>query len=167
MDTGETDASSGTMEKRRFVPSVAVLLALAGTMVLVSACGNTVSVRGNYPEAEVVDSITPGIDSRRDVVDRLGSPSTLSTFEDRKWYYVGQVMEQRAFLKPDVVARRVLVVSFDDTGLVEETVSMNLDDGFEVDPVSRVTPTEGREFTIWQQLLGNFNRLPGSVGGDQ
>ncbi len=145
----------------------ATFTALTAGLLLTSACGNVVSVRGNLPDPEIVQSIEPGIDSRRDVVDRLGSPSTISTFQDRKWYYVGQLTEQRAFLKPEVVSRSVLVISFDDTGLVEETKTMNLDDGFQVDPVSRVTPTEGREFTLWQQLIGNFNRLPGSIGGDQ
>ncbi len=140
----------------------ALALALGGLLGL-SACGSNFAVRGNMPDPEDIEAITAGVDSRRDVADRLGSPSTLSTFKDRKWYYIGQTTRQVAFMKPEVLSRRVLVVTFDDDGRVDEKVVYDLKDGWEIDPVSRITPTEGQDLTIFQQLFGNFGRLPGAL----
>ncbi len=130
------------------------------TLLALSACGGDTIVRGNMPDVEEIAAIDPGIDTRDDVVERLGSPSALSSFLDRKWYYIGQTTHHFAFLKPEVVDRSVLMVSFDGTGKVEETVLYTLNDGQNIDPVSRKTPTEGKKLTILQQLFGNLGRFP-------
>ena len=137
----------------------ATLLA-AALCVGLAACGGQVAVRGNMPDPELIAEIQPGGHRREDVVDKLGSPSTVSTFMDRKWYYIGQKVEQFAFMSPTVVERSVLVVSFDETGTVDDTLMYTLEDGQIIDPVSRKTPTEGRELTVLQQLFGNLGRFP-------
>lgn len=124
-----------------------------------SACGNTAQLRGYTPDPEDVAAIQPGVHSRQDIVDLLGSPSTVSTFQDRKWYYIGQTTEEIAFMKPSVIDRNVLVVTFDETGLVEDTNNYTLADAQEIDPVERETPTEGRDLTLLQQLFGNIGRF--------
>jgi outer membrane protein assembly factor BamE (lipoprotein component of BamABCDE complex) len=134
---------------------------LAGILALgLGACAQDIRVRGNIPNAEVVSKINPGIHSRLDIQSLLGSPSTVSTFQDSKWYYIGQKSTQFAFFQPEVLERSVLVVSFDEAGLVEATRTYALDDGQPVDPVDRVTPTEGREMSVLQQLLGNLGKFP-------
>ena len=135
------------------------LLAVAA-VGLAAGCQDNVQVRGNMPDADVVSEIRPGVHGRDDIIDMLGSPSTVSTFEDNTWYYVGQKSEQLAFLKPEVIERKVLVISFDETGLVGETKTYTLADAREIDPVGRETPTEGRDLTILQQLFGNIGRFP-------
>src|SRR3546814_6676852 len=100
------------------VRGLGVGLLLTCAALALTACGNTVQVRGNTPDPEDVAGIQPGIHSRQDIIDLLGSPSTVSTFEDRKWYYIGQKTQQVAFMKPEVLDRNVLVITFDETGLV-------------------------------------------------
>ncbi len=134
---------------------------LAGILALgLGACAQDIRVRGNFPNAEAVSKINPGIHSRIDIQSLLGSPSTVSTFRDSKWYYIGQKSTQFAFFEPKVLERTVLVVSFDEAGLVEATRTYALEDGQPIDPVDRVTPTEGREVSILQQLLGNLGKFP-------
>ena len=142
-------------------PAGAGRLALAAVVSLgLGACERTLQVRGNMPDPEVIAQITPGVDNRDGVVDKLGSPSTISTFLDDRWYYIGHKTEQFAFLEPDVLERSVLVVSFNPDGMVDDTVLYTVEDGRIVAPVDRVTPTEGREITILQQLFGNIGRFP-------
>ena len=136
-----------------------VCLMLACATIGLSACGNTVQLRGNTPDPDDVAEIKPGVQSRQDIVDLLGSPSAVSTFQDRKWYYIGQKTQQVAFMKPEVLDRSVLVITFDDAGLVEGTQSYSLADAQEVDPVERETPTEGRDLTLLQQLFGNIGKF--------
>ncbi len=134
---------------------------LAGILALgLGACAQDIRVRGNIPDSEVISKINPGIHSRLDIQSRLGSPSTVSTFQDSKWYYIGQRSTQFAFFEPEVLERTVLVVSFDTAGLVETTRTYALEDGQPIDPVDRITPTEGREMSILQQLIGNLGKFP-------
>lgn len=143
------------------LPGLGVCLLLAGAAIGLSACGNTVQIRGNNPDPEEVAEIQPGVHSRQDIIDLLGSPSTVSTFQDRKWYYIGQKTQEVAFMKPEVLDRNVLVITFDESGLVEGTKSYTLADAQEVDPVDRETPTEGRDLTLLQQLFGNIGKFSG------
>jgi outer membrane protein assembly factor BamE (lipoprotein component of BamABCDE complex) len=141
------------------VRGLGVGLLLACATIALSACGNTVQVRGNTPDPEDVAAIKPGVHSRQDIIDLLGSPSTVSTFEDRRWYYIGQKTHQVAFMKPEVLDRNVLVITFDDAGVVEGTEHYDMADAQEVDPVDRETPSEGRDLTLLQQLFGNIGKF--------
>ena len=143
------------------LPGLGACLMLACAAIALSACGNTVQLRGNTPDPEDIAEIKPGVHSRQDIVDLLGSPSTVSTFQDRKWYYIGQKTEEIAFMKPAVLDRKVLVVTFDTSGLVEGTQSYGMEDAQDVDPVDRETPTEGRDLTLLQQLFGNIGKFSG------
>ncbi len=141
-------------------------LASAALALLLAACSGDVQVHGNIPDPELVAEIEPGSYGRRDVAGLLGSPSTVSTFGDRNWYYVGERVSNFAFFKPKVLERNVLVVSFDEEGRVATTRIYTLADGRDIDPVDRVTPTEGRDLNVVQQLLGNFGRFsPDAVQG--
>jgi len=155
------NARNARPDKRGLSRGLGVGVLLACAAVALAACGSTVQVRGNNPDPEDVAAIKPGVQSRQDIIDLLGSPSTVSTFEDRKWYYIGQKTQEVAFMKPEVLDRSVLVITFDDTGLVEGMTHYGLDDAQEVDPVARETPTEGRDLTLIQQLFGNIGRFAG------
>ena len=126
-------------------------MATALLAAALGACSPRLAVRGNLPDPEQVVEVLPGESDREDVQRILGSPSTLSTFQDSTWYYIGERTEQTAFFKPDVVERSVLTITFNDAGLVDDTAM-----------VDRQTPTEGNELTIWQQLIGNIGRFTGN-----
>ena len=133
---------------------------LAGVLALaLGACEQTVQVRGNIPDGEMISKINPGVHTRIDITSLLGSPSTVSTFQDSKWYYIGQKTTQFAFFEPEVLERKVLVISFDEAGYVADTRTYGLEDGKIIDPVERITPTEGRELSFIQQLFGNLGRF--------
>ncbi len=127
--------------------------------VALGACAQSVNVRGNLPEPENLSKISPGVHSREDVASLLGSPSTISTFQDDKWYYIGQKTTQFAFFAPEVLERKIIEISFDSACMVAASKIYTLEDGQEIDPVDRMTPTEGKKLTILQQLLGNVGKF--------
>ena len=134
---------------------------LAALGLSLAACDTPVHVRGHVSDPESMEAIKAGQYTEEDVLALLGTPSTVSTFDDQKWYYIGQKSTQFAFQRPEILERSVLVLSFDSTGYVSEKRLYSLADGQEITPIARVTPTEGRDFSILQQLLGNLGRLPG------
>lgn len=154
-------------------PHAAAARALAALLFAftLAACSQEITVRGNMADPDAVATIEPGKTTRSEVAQLLGSPSTVSSFRDRTWYYIGQKQTKFAFLDPNILERSVLVVQFNDQGTVEDTKLFTLDDQEYVEVVDRETPTEGREFGLLEQLLGNIGRFdsadsaPGAGGG--
>jgi outer membrane protein assembly factor BamE (lipoprotein component of BamABCDE complex) len=141
-----------------------VAVALACGLVLTASCGPVVRTRGQMVQDHRLGEIVPGTTTAEEVLATLGSPSTTATFQDGVWYYIGQRMEQRAFFRPEVADRRVVQITFDADGVVEEVRELTLDDAREVELVERETPTLGRRMTVMEQLVGNLRRF-GNVGG--
>ncbi len=143
---------------------VAFFVIAVSTLGLIG-CETRVANRGHMPDTEDIAEIRPGEDTAEDILRRFGTPSSTAMFRNDTWYYIGQRMETTAFYAPEVTRRGVLVVNFDETGVVNDTQYLTVEDGQQVELVKRVTPTEGRNFTVLEQLLGNFGRLPDSFGG--
>src|SRR5258706_8486866 len=74
-------------------------LALAAA---IAACSPMVDTRGNMPPPEIVSTIQPGVTTRTQVSQLLGSPSSVATFNDRTWYYIGRKTETVAFMSPEL-----------------------------------------------------------------
>src|SRR3990172_4252584 len=104
---------------RRPRPATAAIgaAALAAAFAL-AACQPRIDARGNLPDPDTVAQIQPGLRTRAGVADLLGSPSVEGTFDDKTWYYISGRTETYAFFAPKVVDQQVLVVEFDDAGLV-------------------------------------------------
>lgn len=136
--------------------------------VILSGCASEINARGNLPTDEKLSQVTTGL-TRDEVLQILGSPSSMATFTDQSWYYIGQRTEDYAFFKPKVIERQVLVVQFDELGQVSEIKRLDKDDGKPIEMVDRTTPTVSRDLSLMQQIFGNLGKvpaLPGERGGN-
>ena len=134
-------------------------LAALAAAALLAACAPTYSNHGVMPQVEALATVEPGADTRGSVLRKLGRPSTLGTFEDDVWIYVASRSERMAFYAPETIERSVLVVRFDENGLVSEVGRYGLDEGEEVALATPTTPTYGRELTFLQQIMGNLGNV--------
>src|SRR5262249_13735915 len=116
---------------------------LAALGLLASACSPMVDTRGNMPPVEEIATIQPGVTTRTQVSQLLGSPSSVGTFNDRAWYYIGRKTETLAFLRPEVTDQQVLVVRFDEAGVVQDLEKRGIETAREVAMNDRETPTAG------------------------
>lgn len=160
-----------------FRPAV-LAVAIIGFAAVAGACTPLTSYSGFQAiEARPAD-MKVGEDTKSTVMEKLGSPSTTSTFDTNAWYYISQTTDRVAFYKPRVIKRDVVAVKFDPAD--EKVASVNtytLRDGKVIAYNGRETPTRGREMTILEQLLGNVGRggmlpqddegVPGSRPGDR
>lgn len=140
-------------------------LCLLASVAVISACTPTQSKRGNLVEDFRIAEVTPGISTRTNVLKSLGSPTTTAPFDDNVWYYIGQKMEKRGIFDPEVIDEKVVVVAFDDKGIVQTLQEIN-NDRLDVPTVNRTTPTSGNEVTLLEQLLGNVGKFNTPQGGD-
>lgn len=129
------------------------------------ACSPTLDIHGNIPKPEIVQGIAAGETTRDQVSEMLGTPSTVATFDESAWYYVGKRTSRVAFLEPEILERQVLVIRFDENGVVKQVERLDKEDGRAVAIVARATPTRGRELTIIEQLIGNVGRFGGGGPG--
>ncbi len=156
--------------------------AMAAAALLLGGCGLTAdmpplpgadlfesprTLRGHLVEDEDLRQIVVGVSSRRDVEALLGSPSATGTFDDSEWFYIGGVTRQRPGRLLAVEDQQVLVVRFDNRGMVQDMRRLGPQDGREIQAVSRTTPSPGNERTLMQQLFGNIGRVGPGLGANQ
>jgi outer membrane protein assembly factor BamE (lipoprotein component of BamABCDE complex) len=89
----------------------------------------------------------------------LGAPSTLGTFEDSVWYYIGQNTTQFAFFREKIIEQKVVVIVFSDQGVVEQLEVLDQDALREISLSERTTPTAGHSLGFIEQILGNIGRF--------
>lgn len=140
-------------------------LAIVALSAAVSACSPTLDTRGYLPSAEALSQIRPGEQTRNDIAELLGSPSSVAPFGDSTWLYIQRKTETVAFFEPKTVEQNVVVVEFDDAGVVKDVRRYTAADGKDFTPVSRTTPAPGKELTFLEQLVGNIGRF--SSRGDR
>ena len=100
-----------------------------------------------------------GVDTKSTVLDQLGSPSVVSTFDPNTWYYINQSTNQMSFHAVQVRRREIVAITFDkDKEVVTAVNNYSLKDGKVVAYNGRETPTRGREMSVLEQLLGNVGR---------
>ena len=127
--------------------------------VSLTACQARIDSRGYVPTPEDIDRVKAGVQGREEVREILGTPSSASNFTDDRWYYISKKTRSVAFFTPTVLEQNVVVVEFDETGLVKDLHRLALEDGQIIDPVTRKTPSPGRELSFLEQLIGNLGKF--------
>ena len=142
------------------------LLASISGAAAIAGCSPSVEQRGNLPNPDKLSEIHAGSTTKDEVTKILGTPSSVSVFNnDKTWYYISRRTAQTAFFDPDVLDQQVYIVNFDDQGVVKAVDHKVLDDGKEITSVARATPAPGRELSFLEQLIGNLGKFNSAGGG--
>ncbi len=151
-----------------FLPALLAAPLLLGAMV--SGCSLVDApkqLRGNRVDVDQIKELVTGTSTRADATSLLGSPTAKATFDDNTWIYIGEVTRTRVGRAPGVLQQDVVVLNFDQGGVLRGVKRLNQDDGRSVSVVSRSTPSPGSEASFMQQLLGNVGKFNagGGLGG--
>src|SRR5919112_2685555 len=116
--------------------------------------------RGYVVDENAISQVKQGM-SAEQVLNTLGTPSTVSTVGNKNWYYISQKSQRTfQFLGEQVVDQRVTAVYFDKGLRVERVALYGLQDGRVFDFISRTTPAGGEESSFLGQIFkgaNNFN----------
>lgn len=145
--------------------STRTLCALALTALPLAACTPTIANRGTLIENDKLAEVKVGESSREDVINLIGSPTQVATFDENTWYYFGRTTSQVAFFNPEVIKQEAVEIHFSEDGKVSELKKLDPADAQEISPISRRTPTYGHVTTFWEQLFGNLGRPMGVGNG--
>jgi outer membrane protein assembly factor BamE (lipoprotein component of BamABCDE complex) len=152
------------MVRRTLEPSMlGITLALG---LAVSGCQPVTNNHGFLPEPDVIGRIQPGTTTRAEVTEMLGTPTTVAAFDDNTWLYINRRTEQQfQFMRPTLVEQTVLAITFDRSGRVAQMRRMGEQDGADVEFIARATPSQGKELSLWDQIVGNIGRFNNTRGG--
>ncbi len=141
--------------KSRFLAAAAIVA--LGTAL--SACGPRVYAGGNKPLPTDIAKIKPGEQTRSQVQQVLGSPSSRSLYGEEVWFYISETQEVVAFFAPEETERNVVAIAFDDQGVVKSVRQLGLGDGEAVAFSEKATPTAGHNMSVIEQMVGNIGRF--------
>lgn len=135
------------------------------TALILASCTPMVDTRGHSGEAEDLKQVIVGQSSADDVTAILGSPTSTSSFGDPIWYYVTQKQERVGMFATKVAEQHVTAIAFDENKLVSSIAEYSKEDSKPVQIVRKTTPTEGHDFTVIEQMLGNLGRFNSPARG--
>lgn len=125
---------------------------------LLAGCANEINTHGHVVSERQIKSLRLGVDDKQTVQTRLGSPSTTGTFFDNRWYYMTEKVLNKP-LNPNLLQQRqVIVVEFNEEEKVSKIWELSQNDGADINPSTRVTPTQGQSLGIVDQLLQNLGQ---------
>lgn len=126
--------------------------------------------RGHVDTLSRFKQLRVGETKREQVQELLGTPSITNNFGAQTWYYVQNRKEAVAFLNPVIAQQKVTRIVFDANGVIEKLEQYDVGDAHNVELAEDITPTEGHELGVVEQILGNvgrFNANSGANAGDR
>ncbi len=134
------------------------VLALCGVMS-VAACSSTYQNHGYVPPESDLETLVVGVDTRATVDDLIGPPSVSGLVGDGDYYYVRSRKRTYMMLRPQVIEREVLAISFNDDDTIANIERFGLEDG-KVVPISRrVTDSSVVKNGFLRQVLSNIGAI--------
>jgi outer membrane protein assembly factor BamE (lipoprotein component of BamABCDE complex) len=144
---------------RRYHPLLVRLAAatfLASSLAACNGVGEEFQ-RGYVVDERAISQVRKGM-SAEQVLQTLGTPSTVSTVGNRNWYYISQKSRRSLqFMGEQVVDQQVTAVYFDSGLRVERIALYGLQDGRVFDFISRTTPAGGEESSFLGQIFRGVN----------
>ena len=115
-----------------------------------------VNHNGNMPSEERISKIKNGL-TKDEVLQVLGSPSSVISFDENTWIYMSSDIKRVAFKKPEELKRDILRLRFNKDDKVVEIARLDKNDGKEIVPCNDKTEIKGEN-------LGFFRKYFGGVG---
>ncbi len=152
-----TIAIKNMHKNKRFLMVITIL----GLFVAANACSPRARTSGNLPDTKMVSELKAGDISREEVIEFLGSPSSVASFGDEVWFYISEQTETLGWFEPKIKNRLVLALYFSEDGTLKKIKSSGLDESKALVHIDRKTPTHGSKMSVLEQLIGNFRRFTG------
>jgi outer membrane protein assembly factor BamE (lipoprotein component of BamABCDE complex) len=148
-------------------PSAALVAGLA-LGAAIGGCAPLRSHQGYVIDADLVNSVQPGVDTRQSVAQVLGQPSVSGQFSpdgQGDWYYVARDSRNYGFQTPKVKSQITIQISFDPAGNVIAIRRGDVSQVASISPYGKTTPTLGRQRGFFQDLFGNIGTVGAAGGG--
>lgn len=128
-------------------------------LAVLSGCATLDDTHGYTPDETLLSDVMVGLDTKATVSRLIGPPGSTGLVDDTGWYYVSSEFERFLWREPVEVDRDVVVVRFDEAGVVSNIERFGIEAGRVVVLERRVTDSNIRGIGLLRQLFGNFGQL--------
>lgn len=122
-------------------------------------CSTIVENHGYVPSPDKLAALEIGVSDREAVASSIGVPTVINSTYGESWFYVASQFEKMGIQERTEVMRDVVVVSYDEGGLLSNIEAYQLQDGHAVQISKRVTETNLGRLSIVGQLFQNVGRI--------
>ncbi len=131
---------------------VSVFILLASVLF---SCTTNIKNHGYIPSKSDLENLVIGKDTKQSVSKKIGLPATAGL--EGAYYYVRSTFNAPGFRSPELVDRKVIVLSFDQRSKLKNIETFNVDNGKFVRLDYRVTETGLDNKNILQQIIGSIS----------
>ncbi|MDB4157792.1 outer membrane protein assembly factor BamE [Candidatus Pelagibacter sp.] len=99
--------------------------------------------------------------NKNDIINILGPPSTVSDFDKNLWFYVERISSSSKVTKlgnKQLLANNVLILEFDNRGILEEKFFLNKDDMQNIQFSENITTTNYQRQTFIYDFLSSVRQ---------
>ena len=126
----------------------------------INCSGNKVS---NYHGSKLLemksDKLQVNITNRNEVIKIIGPPASISDFNKNRWFYMERLKTNQSLIKlgkQKIKKNNILIVDFDEKGILKNKKLLNLDNMNDVKYLKTVTT---KDFKNNNMLYGIFSSL--------
>ena len=114
---------------------------------------------------EKFEKITINKSNKNDIYKSIGPPSSISSFNENKWFYMQTTKKNRSLLKlgiKKIEKNNILIVMFDNKGILEDKKILNLDNMNDVKYVKNITEKEFKQNDMLFKILSSLREKANS-----
>jgi len=139
-----------------YTKKILTLFLLVPVISTFSGCKKTVHTHGQILSEKQLNALQIGKDDRRKVMRTLGSPSTVSTFGDKTWYYLTEITVDDPLKPNQLQTRKVVVVRFNESGKLAAVETKDKTNARDIKINERATKTQGQSLGVVDQVIENI-----------
>jgi len=126
----------------------------------ISACSSDIFIShcGNMPSEERIEQVQKG-QTKDEVLEILGSPSSIVSLDQNTWIYMSSEIKKVAFFKPEELNRDILTIHFNDYNQVSSIERRNKAQGQEVEISQEETETYGNQPGFFAKYFGGVGQF--------
>ena len=97
-------------------------------------------------------------DNKNDVRKLIGPPSSISKFDNNKWFYIEREKTNQSIVKlgiEKIKKNNVLILKFSDLGILEKKEILKIDDMNEVSLVKKVTEKQFKQDNLLYNIFSS------------
>ncbi len=130
-------------------------------LALLSSCISRLEKHGYMFDLSDHEKLQEGVTSKERVLKIMGSPTLVSELgDDETWIYYSENIEHFLFFKPNTEEREVLILSFNDGGVIYDLRKINLnDENKNLNFATNYTKIDDHEAHLFKSFVGNVGQI--------
>ena len=135
------------------------ILPILFLIIFTTSCLSRIENKGysfNLTDYEV----KKGLSSKEEVSKNMGSPTLINYIDDKIfWIYFEEEVRKLLFLKPKILKRKILLITFDKNNIVKDLKHYNIKDENNIKFSHNTTKVKEIEEGFFSDLFGNIGQV--------